>query len=302
VYFEIVKRLIGLSIQEIAESRNLSSKEALQIASSYLHTMSTEWFRGNAPTIAYDDPLCRWAYIFRHVAVHANCLESVLQKCELESEDFAKTMQQQDELSILTFGGGPGTELMALAKHFAILAEKTNWDQVDVEFTIVDRVNAWSENINSLRAEINRFYKREFGAPSKWPARFNVFTYALDLTNIHSFGNLPSLFKKKHLFIFNFMISETFSLNKLKPLLRTMKKSCADGTFFLFVDRKDDNTKSTIDELIHAVRLDVVVEGEDRRFDTVDGDEQKSILSLVSKHLKRDPRHTWNSCWRLAVK
>jgi Putative SAM-dependent methyltransferase len=137
--------------------------------------MNTEWFKGKTPTIAYDDPLCRWAYIFAHVAVHANCLENVLRKCESENRNFAKRMRE-DELSILAFGGGPGTELMALAKHFALIKERDkDHDQVDVELTIVDRVSAWSENITSVRAEIDRLYKKEFGCPQQMAGSFQCF-------------------------------------------------------------------------------------------------------------------------------
>jgi len=304
MYYEIVKRLLGLSIQEIAESRKLNGKQALQVASKYLATMSTEWFKGKAPTIAYDDPLCRWAYIFAHVAVHANCLEAVIRKCESASAKFSKRIRR-DELSILTFGGGPGTELMALAKHFAFLKDQNkgkDYNQVDVRLTIVDRISAWSENITLVQEEIDRVYKNGSVARHKWPARFSVFAHVLDMTDIKAFGNLPSLFKKKDLFIFNYMISEIFNLEHSIPTMRAISKSCADASYFLFVDRKDQDTKAKINFLIKKIRLKIVVEGESANYDTVDGDEQKSLLGPISRHLGREPRHTWNSCWRLAIK
>lgn len=304
MYYEIVKSLLASSIGEIATSRNLSGRQALDIADNYLKTMSAEWFAGKRPTIAYEDPLCRWAYIYAHVAVHANCLKSVLGKCEAKSRKFADKMRQSD-LSILTFGGGPGTELIALAKHFAKLKEEDtggNFDQVEVEIALVDRVGSWSENINAVRSEIGRLYKAEFGKKTKWPARFNVFTHPLDVTNVDAFGNLPSLFKKQDVFIFNFMVSEIFELAPLRRVMRAMKRACADETYFLFVDRKDNTTKSKIDTLIDRLRLELVLKGETASYETVDGDEQKSVLNPISKYLKAEARHSWNACWRLAIK
>jgi hypothetical protein len=101
--------------------------------------MSEQWFAGEAPQIAYDDPLCRWAYVFAHVPANANLFEKVIQICTDGHAEFRKTLHGE-ETSLLVFGGGPGTELLGLAKYFFYNA--AGQDQTDVEFQFVDRVAA----------------------------------------------------------------------------------------------------------------------------------------------------------------
>src|SRR6476660_2388009 len=106
--------------------------------------MSDEWFSGQAPNIAYEDPLCRWAYTYAHVPVNANLFERVIEQCASSREAFRAELHEE-EISVLVFGGGPGTELLGLAKYFSKQAEEKGDDhsQVEVDIDIVDRVPAW---------------------------------------------------------------------------------------------------------------------------------------------------------------
>src|ERR1043166_422457 len=115
MYFEAIKRILLLNIQEIANSRRMTVKQAIETAARHLSSMSEQWFAGKKPTIAYDDPVCRWAYMYAHAAVNANIFERVLDRCK-QHQKFSDKLSEE-EFSVLIFGGGPGTELLGLAKH-----------------------------------------------------------------------------------------------------------------------------------------------------------------------------------------
>jgi hypothetical protein len=117
VYFEATRRILSLSLETIAKARKLNRSQALKKAGDYLATMSEQWYAGEAPQIAYEDPLCRWAYVFAHVPANANLFEEVIEICASGNKEFREALNG-DEASLLVFGGGPGTELLGLAKYF----------------------------------------------------------------------------------------------------------------------------------------------------------------------------------------
>ena len=225
MYFEATKRILSVSLELIATSRKLTRPQALKKVADYLKSMSDQWYTGEAPQIAYDDPLCRWAYVFAHVPVHANLFEKVISICAGRRQEFGQLLHAE-EVSLLVFGGGPGTELLGLAKYY--LNSVKEGGQTDVEFQFVDRVAAWSENLVSIQDEINSIYKSKFGAKRKWPARFNVSSYPFEFSEFSDaerFGNLPTLFNKQ-IFVFSFVISEVFDLAIILPIMTAMVEGC----------------------------------------------------------------------------
>lgn len=112
MYFEATKSILSLPLEAIAKSRKIKRAQALKQATKHLSVMTEQWFAGEVPQIAYDDPLCRWAYVYAHVPAHANLFENVLQICAQGRAGFRK-MLTGEELSVLVFGGGPRWKSLA---------------------------------------------------------------------------------------------------------------------------------------------------------------------------------------------
>jgi hypothetical protein len=262
--------------------------------------MSAEWRSGEKPNIAYEDPLCRWAYMFRHVPVQANLFLRVIQECDTHSGAFYEKLRR-GELSMVIFGGGPGTELLGLAKYYLNRANDENQEQVNFEIDVIDEVVAWTENVSWIKNEISRVYADKFGDKrGDWPARFNTNTYTLKFSDIDAFGNLTSVFKRD-IFVLNFVISEVYNIGELSRLMQKMVAGCANDAHFLFVDRSDGKTTDKVEELITNLKLEVELQAETK--DNMDVDEQKNELEEISKILQgKQPRLTWNAKWALTAK
>jgi hypothetical protein len=74
-YFDTIKAALDTSFAGICRHLNVNSKEAYRLVAQHLATMSKEWFTGDTPNIAYEDPLCRFAYLYCHTAANANLCE-----------------------------------------------------------------------------------------------------------------------------------------------------------------------------------------------------------------------------------
>ena len=301
MFFSAVNKILQRNIVAIARSRNLNADQVMDAVVRHLNSMSAEWYSGEAPNIAYEDPLCRWAYMFAHVPVQANLFERVIEECARHSPSFRQKISQSN-LSMVIFGGGPGTELLGLAKYYLKQGkdEEASYDQVDVDLDVIDRVGAWSENVALVKDEISKVYTTEFGSKRSWPALFDIHAFSFNFTELDAFGSLTTIFKRD-IFVLNFVVPEVFDLDELLPIMRKMVNGCRGGAHFIFVDRSDDITTGKIDKLIAELKLSVALR--DETTGSMDTDEQKMELQEISDFLQgKQPRLTWKAKWILAVK
>jgi hypothetical protein len=118
MFFECIKDCLNVMIEDIARKDGTSRKAALLKCESYMNTLSREYYSGRAPALGYEDPSCRWAYMFTHVAANSDLLKRAIERFESEDESFASVLSRE-ELNICVVGGGPGSEILAFAKYYS---------------------------------------------------------------------------------------------------------------------------------------------------------------------------------------
>ena len=116
--FEMVRSALDQTLTVLCHRKGLTEIEAQKKLVEHLQGMSNQWYSGLRPTIAYDDPLCRLAYLYCHVAVNSNLFERCIRETPHICE-YLNSKLSSDGLRICGFGGGPGTELLGLAKHIS---------------------------------------------------------------------------------------------------------------------------------------------------------------------------------------
>lgn len=116
-YFKLAKSVLDRSVELACDARGISSEDGLKMLAEHLRTMSEEWFNGSVPNIAYEDPFLRLAYVYCHVPANANLIEIAVRKTPQLADLMLDRLGGEGELRVCVLGGGPGTELLALAKH-----------------------------------------------------------------------------------------------------------------------------------------------------------------------------------------
>jgi hypothetical protein len=94
--------------------------------------------------------------------------------------------------------GGPGTELLGLAKYYLDRAEGGKHEQIEVRIDSIDRVPEWIENVSWIKAEIAKAHTKQFGKRRDWPALFDVYPFTLDFSDLEGFGNPTFAVPKRH--------------------------------------------------------------------------------------------------------
>jgi hypothetical protein len=297
-YFEIVKSALDALLAGICQHKGLSPEQALDMVGSHLKTMSKEWFSGDTPNIAYGDPLCRFAYLYSHTAVNANLCEVCIRSMDAISEHILDRLNQTGELKVCAFGGGPGTELLALCKF---LTGKFRFGKLnphgDVNFTLLDYVPEWGESWNALESAIKRQFTAEFGQRRNWPFTTSKSFYPYNMTKVDQYANLVQLFEQD-IYILNYVLSEIFADHQaFGDLINEMAKHAPSGARFVIIDRKQDNVLGWAKELLQGAGLTEA--GLYQTSTNMDFDEQKAVLDGYQQFIKLSPRITWNGAFCL---
>lgn len=288
-YFATIKAALDASFAGICRHLKVSSKEACRLVAQHLATMSKEWFTGDTPNIAYEDPLCRFAYLYCHTAANANLCEVAIRSSPRICK-FIDAKLKAEELRVCAFGGGPGTELLAISKH--ILREKRT-GHARITFTLLDRVPEWSETWNALEAQINSELKATYGSFSKQPFSICKAFVPFNMTAPGEYANLANLFQQD-LYIMNYVISELIGDQaKFQKLLTAAAASTPQGGMFLIVDRDQDKVIQHATALLSTAGLETSTP--EKTCTNMDSDEQMTALDPYRTHIGRNPRVQWGS-------
>jgi len=286
-YFKTIKAALDASFSGICRHQGVAETEAYRLIRQHLAAMSKEWFSGDSPSIEYENPLCRFAYLYCHTAVNANLCEYAIRSSEVD--DFIESkLIDEEELRICAFGGGPGTELLAVSKH--LLREQRS-GHARLSFTLFDAVVEWSETWNVLEAQINAELRAKYGRFRNQPFSICKSFITHDMTTAYAYSNHASLFNQD-LFIMNYVVSELVGdEDKFLKLVSLASTSAPSGSKFLVVDRDQNRIAETVPEMLSSAGLSCSQVKKSRS--NMDLDERKDDLEPYTTKIGRYPRCQW---------
>jgi hypothetical protein len=298
-YFRAVKAILDVAVPAIAEERGISEDEIRRAMIPHLKCFSTEYRTGKKPQNDYPDPLCRLAYLYCYVPANANLCEIAIKRTDELAEFVTGKLKKKGELKVCAFGGGPGTELLALTKF--LINNRKNIGDCEISFILLDEVEEWVESWNLIESEVRNFLKKSYGKPSSWPFLVSKSFIPFDITSLDRYGNLKHLFGQD-LYILNYVVSEIYERDELAGLskvLKTMIKSADSGAKILIIDRNEWGVVNKVKELMAELGVDVSEVQETK--ENMDYDEESSELGVhyIREHA---PRLTWNSFWITGTK
>lgn len=288
-YFGTVKAALDAILPGICRYYSISPADALAYVKSHLESMNEEWFSGEHPNIAYHDPLCRFSYLFCHTAVNANLCEHALRNSPDIVAFLADRMDNAQELRVCAFGGGPGTELLALSKYLS--RTRPNGPIARLSFTLLDRVPEWSESWTALESQINEQLRATGQHFVNWPFNISKSFIPHDMTLMANYANMPHLFQQD-LYVLNYVVSEIIGdQTNFQSVLQTAAHSSPPGSKFIVIDRDQASVTEKAAALLRGAGLTV---GDVRTTSTnMDQGEQASTLAVYSRAIGRNPRVQW---------
>lgn len=304
-FFEMLGRVIERNIHTIAQQRGLTDDQAYQQVIAHIADNSKEWRSGRQPAIPYHDPLCRIAYLYAITAANAALVKKAFEQSGELVEYFDAVLAEKGDVSICAFGGGPGTELLGVAKWLEerMLEEELEEDSVDLQFLLLDKQNHWVESWRAITREISSELREQYGR-NKVPVRVSGSFSAVDITDPTALTDLGTLFQQD-IFILSYVVSEVFeNVAALRNFTAQMAQNAPGGSKFLFIDRDEERWRDEVRRIAQDAGLYL---GEFTRSNTnMSHDEQATDLGRVYEDVKRlggwNPRVRWTAFWVVGTK
>jgi hypothetical protein len=289
-YYATIKSALDASFNAICRHMNVTEKDAHKLVEGHLRSMSKEWRSGQTPNIAYGDPLCRFAYLYCHTAANANLCEIAIREAPDLVSYMEKRCTEEGELKVCAFGGGPGTELLAISK--LLINRRAAGPHVRVSFTLLDRVPEWSETWHALEGGIKAELRTHFGPFAKHPFSTSGTFVPFDMTKVQQYGNLATLFCQD-LFVLNYVVSEiTGNHDQFQELVKVAAAACPTGAKFLIIDRDQDAVIAASKKLLSNAGLSVA-KVQRPTSGCMDSDEKPEVLDTYRFNLNWRPRKWW---------
>ena len=287
MYIEIIRKVVDSAIITYADSNQTTVPSIHKQIKKHIDRTTSE-YRNNTPDINYEDPLCRLGYLYRHGPANANLFNTVLS----ESDSLTETIRHscRRTLNVCAAGGGPGTELLGLAKY---LNRRPRLMPRKVVFSVLANVSEWADTWDSLAEEVEDWFSSHPRDDEVDPPIVSPAFLTLNVLDPSSYQNYGFKFRKADVVVFNYLFSENKNrLDQAHPALDQLVKLTPDGCKFIVIDRKENDP--TFHE--NVIQLFETVLGEEITLNTyngtIDGDEraddmgQELLTAFGSPRLK----------------
>lgn len=159
---EFIYDIMDELLPELVESYGDDVDAAIDHAASELKNAYSPAELGNGTRITYDDPVRRFAYLSLYATTRACAMNSILDKLPIQHDLF-----DRDYLNVCCVGGGPGTDLIGIAKYVQVKQKATR-----ITATICDKYDGWKSSWyaggNRLPCIEATYLQQDFADPNSW--------------------------------------------------------------------------------------------------------------------------------------
>ena len=237
MYIDLVRRVLEQAVDVYATASGKPVSDVLAEIRGHIDETAKE-HRKDEPDIDYQNPLCRLGYLYRHATANATLFERVLK----ESGELRSLLRNaaNSRINLCAVGGGPGTELLGLAKF--MIRRRDDFPK-KITFTVLDAVPQWAETWQQLADAVEVELQRtahDVEAESS-PVIVPAFL-PLDVLNADSYTSYAYQFSGTQVMIFNYLFSETKTrLADAEAAVAKLHEMAPAGCVFVVIDRLEND-------------------------------------------------------------
>ena len=272
--FQLIKSVLDEAYEQISgdgAAKDAAIKKALEKLSQDYHKLL------NKGCLDYNDPVRRFAYMYRYTTSHANLVYDRIR----HTPKLASLFERQS-LHISCVGGGPGSDFLGVLKYCLESNKKP-----DIKCMLTDRDPAWGESWSDVDEKVKAamplstvFNSFDVTVPEKW----KTFTkhYRADL------------------FMLIYFLSEVYAKrDDADVYFQELFARAKPGAFVLFIDNNSSQFYGWFDQLAAAHGFNVLDKGEEVA--KMPPEEEKTDLEPYFTKFA-DPKLKANIAWRVVKK
>ncbi len=233
IFTEIIHPIVLKRLKEYSDQTGAPLEELYRQIKEKIGDLSNKYKTGREDEIDYGDPLTRLAYLYTYVPGLSACLTEVLFSVK-QTFNF----EEYDEIRCLVFGGGPGTELISMAKVF---------ENEGIKFFLTDKEAKWYDCWYEIRDRIKYLFPdRKIQADST----------EVDLCNVDDFERIKYATQHSQFVFFNYVVSELYkSAPHFFRFLEQVFTHLPSKAIIVIVDRSQREIINLINCLIKEFNL-----------------------------------------------
>ena len=294
MYIELVRRVLEEAVKTYAAGKGLAVPDVLAQIREHIDKTARE-HRRDEPNIDYDDPLCRLGYLYRHAPANATIFEQVLQGSDELRDKIRRA--HKGVLHVCSVGGGPGTELLGLAKHLlrrsliSRLLRRPRHLPRKIIFTVLDNIPHWAETWQQLAEAVEAEIRAALtGEDAEAPTIAPTFL-PMDVLDPASYQQYAFQFSKADVIVFNYLFSENKTrLVDALDSVRHLARTCPPGCVFVVIDRLE-HSPTFSDQVRGLFQTAFGVDATVHTFKgTIDRDEQTTGMGEMLTAVLGNPR------------
>ncbi len=250
MYIDLIRRILEEAIETYAASSGMSVHEVRTTIREHIDNTAKE-HEEDEPDIQYQNPLCRLGYLYRHATANATLFELVINN----SGELLQLVRRSTDrrLSICAVGGGPGTELLGLAKF--MMRRGRDYTK-KITFTVLDVVPQWAETWQQLADAVEDELEKATAEDAATPPTIAPIFLPHDAMKADSYTDYAYQFRNTEVIVFNYLFSECKTrLADAKIAVKHLFDIARPGCVFVVIDRLERTTsfREDIVTLFHEI-------------------------------------------------
>ena len=232
MYIELIRQVVETGASDFAALNGETVPEVLKKIRGHIDHTSEE-HQKSEPNIDYADPLCRLGYLFRHGAANATLFERVL---DMADEVWPrKASENPQTVSVCALGGGPGTELLGIAKY---LKSHRRRIPSKISFALLDNVPQWAETWQQISQRVSEELSSSIDSSLAQPPVIAPSFIPLDVVDATSYKDYAYMFREADIVVCNYLFSENKTqLKKASGAVQHLSKVTPPSCAFVVIDR-----------------------------------------------------------------
>lgn len=234
--FQLVRATLNPLYASAVAAHGNNTDAAIAAAVKYLSASYDDLTDTSRAKVNYQDPVTRFAYVYKYVAAHASYVEQLLGTYRLIK---GQNVFADERLRLTCIGGGPGSDLIAVLKF---ISEHTDEPVKKVTSYLVDGEQGWADSWTELDDTLNL------------PFNLNTNFQPLDVTQPNTWATQTN-FLNADVFTISYFVSEVMSLDHsgvVTSFWNNVFSSAKSGALFFYTDNGADCFNSYFDNLWNA--------------------------------------------------
>ncbi len=301
--FRTIGNVLDQSVSGWRQNTELPLDGLVHQVKEAIQRMGCEYRSGNRPEIPFGNHFYRSAYLYEYAPANALAVEAVINDDAQKQRLVSDLLASKQRISLCCLGGGPGSEILGIAKWI----ERRRVGQVKLQVLVTDKYREWDHEWKSLVRAVDSIRGQSLGSLPTITGRFAPIDVEKP-SHASYFGRGAGF----DLYIVSYVVSHIFTsegLSRFGQFIAPVLSTAPKGAKFLFIDRGGVaneaggvNWHKSVRDILSCTGMDI--SDPVPLFSKSPGDhrERKTDLGVLYKHLDIDPRLSWDIFWMVGTK